>query len=419
MRCALSRLSAPTVAGCVLSALCLLTLANTARADDLAIVGATLYTAPDAPGIADSAVLVHDGKILAAGARAAIAIPSGYTVLDRPNSVITAGFWNSHVHLTTPALLRPASLSDMELSQTLQSMFVRWGFTTVFDLASTMASTNAIRGRIENGHVDGPNILTVGEPFYPAGATPIYARPLYRDGQLASAEIRSTPQAVARVDKQVREGANGIKLVTGATASGEVGVLPAAQVRAITQAAHKLGKPVFAHLTNQVGLDTAIDNGVDILAHTVPLSGPWQADMVARLKAHHIALIPTLTLFKVYPSADTPMETALQQVQAQAQAGGEILFGTGAGFMEVYDTTEEYRLLGKVLDWRAILASLTTAPAHRFGKGSSEGRVLPGFVADLVVLSADPEKDVTAFAQVHDVIHQGTPIYGPEAAVQP
>ncbi|MGH9320647.1 MAG: amidohydrolase family protein [Vicinamibacteria bacterium] len=37
------------------------------------------------------------------------------------------------------------------------------------------------------------------------------------------------------------------------------------------------------------------------------------------------------------------------------------------------------------LSWREILASLTTAPAARFGESDRRGRIAPGMDADLVL----------------------------------
>ena len=61
------------------------------------------------------------------------------------------------------------------------------------------------------------------------------------------------------------------------------------------------------------------------------------------------------------------LEAGVQQVSAYSKAGGQILFGTDVGYTDAYDTTEEYRQLGRALDWRQILKALTTAPAQRFG----------------------------------------------------
>ena len=340
-------------------------------------------------------------------------MPAGFAVVDATGTVAAAGFWNCHVHLVSSGLLHPEGLSDNALSALLQAMFTRWGFTTVFDLASTTASAKAIRRRIGSGAVIGPAVLTVGEPFYPPAGTPIYARPIYSAAHLPSAEITSRPEAVARVGAQAAAGVNGIKLFVGAIVGGKQDVLhmSAGTIRAITGRAHRLGLQTFAHPTDAEGVDLAVDNGVDILAHTDPLAGPWSAALVARLRARNVALIPTLMLFALSPDPRTPVETALQQLKAQASSGGDVIFGTDAGFIQVYDPTEEYRLMGRVLDWQAILAALTVTPARRFGQAGRSGRVAPGYPADLTILTGDPATDVTNFAKVGKVLRAGAIIY--------
>ena len=62
------------------------------------------------------------------------------------------------------------------------------------------------------------------------------------------------------------------------------------------------------------------------------------------------------------------------------------------------------------MDYRQILASLTTNPAARF-KDAHRGRIAAGMDADLVVLDGDPATDITAFAKASRVIRAGTEIY--------
>ena len=80
--------------------------------------------------------------------------------------------------------------------------------------------------------------------------------------------------------------------------------------------------------------------------------------------------------------------------------------------MDDYDATEEYELMAEAgMDFRQILASLTTAPAERFDESKRLGRIAEGFLADLVVLSGDPSKDVRALAAVGYTIRRGELIY--------
>ena len=65
----------------------------------------------------------------------------------------------------------------------------------------------------------------------------------------------------------------------------------------------------------------------------------------------------------------------------------------------------------RAMGWKAILASLTTTPARRFGFQNRLGQVRPGYLADLTLLDGDPTSDIAAFAHVRVVFSAGKPIY--------
>jgi|SRR5579864_1452371 len=390
---------------------------------NIALVHAKIYTSPSDPPIEDGTILVHNGRIRGVGPSTKITVPRFarmVTVLDCHGLVVTAGFWNSHVHILTAGLLHADRRRSDEISLQMEKMLTRWGFTTVFDTASVLDNTNNIRRRIERGEVRGPRILTVGEPFYPNGGTPIYVKGFLEENHIPSAEVKSTPQALERVDQQIRGGVDGIKIFTGAITAAGVLSMPTDLAKAIVSEAHRAGKPVFAHPSNTEGIEVAIQSGVDILAHTAPMSGDWTPAFADRLKAAHMALIPTLTLFdveakKAQVSAQENemwIKQAVQELKAYSDAGGQILFGTDVGYIEQFDTAEEFTLMSRAgMNFQQILASLTVNPAARFGYSSHSGRIAKGMAADLVVLDGDPAGDVIAFSKVRQVIRGGRVIY--------
>ena len=139
-----------------------------ARASDLKLVHATIYTSPNEPPLRDAAILIHNGRITAVGPTGSIKSPlltRKLTVYDCTGLTITAGFWNSHVHILPPPLLHAEQQPAAVLNAQLQTMFTSWGFTTVFDVASPLANTNIIRAKIASGEVIGPRIFTTDEPF--------------------------------------------------------------------------------------------------------------------------------------------------------------------------------------------------------------------------------------------------------------
>jgi imidazolonepropionase-like amidohydrolase len=390
-----------------------------ARASDLALVGAKIYPSPTEQAIENGSILVHDGRIVAFGPSTAVKVPRDSTVIDCKGLVVTAGFWNSHVHILPPELLHADKLSSEQISAQLEQMLTRWGFTTVFDIASVLNNTTLIRRRIESGEVKGPRILTVGEPFWAKGGTPIYVKGFLEANHINIPEVESNAQAVQRVRQQIHDGADGIKIFAGSVERDSILIMPLDLAKAIVAEAHRERKPVFAHPSNQEGIEVALQSGVDILAHTTPSGGPWSSSLVERLKAAHVALIPTLTLWHVESKGVPPedfekgMNTiVLPQLRAYSEAGGQILFGTDVGYIEQFDTSEEFRWMSRAsMSFQQVLASLTTNPAQRFGYSTRRGRIAKGMDGDLVVLRADPAQDATAFSKVRYTILGGKVIY--------
>jgi imidazolonepropionase-like amidohydrolase len=385
---------------------------------DLMLVSAKIYPSSTEPPIEQGSILIHDGRIAEVGPSASVKAPRNATVLNCTGLVITAGFWNSHVHILTPGLIHADKLSPDETTAQLQTMLTKWGFTTVFDIASVLKNTNLIRHRIATGETKGPRILTVGEPFWVA--TPIYVKSFLESNHVDIPSVHSTAEAKARVQQEIRDGADGIKIFANSIEQGTILTMPEELARGIVEEAHAHGRPVFAHVSNNTGIEVALQSGVDIMAHTTPIDEPWSGAFAQRLVAAHMALTPTLTLWEFesrkgsISAADLEegMERAAQQLNAFQRAGGYVLFGTDVGYTDVFDTSEEFKWMSRGdMSYQQILASLTTNPARRFGFDQHSGRIAKGYDADLVVLRSDPAHDASAFAEVQYTIRGGSVIY--------
>jgi imidazolonepropionase-like amidohydrolase len=376
----------------------------------LALVGGRVYPAPDVLPIFDGTVVVEGGAIVAVGKRDEVKVPPGATVVDCKGLVVTAGFQNSHVHFTeekwADAAHQPASRLDGQLAD----MLLRYGYTTVVDTASLLDNTAALRRRIEGGEVVGPRILTAGLPLYPPAGVPYYVKDTLPPAVVALLPTPETPEAaVAVVRRNVEGGADLTKLFTGSWISrSEVLPMPVAIARAAAAESHAHGKPVFSHPSNVAGLESALQGGVDVLAHAVEDTRGFTAEHLRRMKARDMAVIPTFKLF----GGDTWLFEVQDFVVQFARSGGQILFGTDVGYLTDYDPTDELVLMGTAgFSWRDILVSLTTAPAARFGESARRGRIALGMDADLVVLAHDPVRDVRAFAQVRYTVRGGRVVY--------
>jgi imidazolonepropionase-like amidohydrolase len=380
-----------------------------------AIVHARIYPSPSAEPLPNGTVLIKGDVIVAVGQAGEIHLSPRARVLDATGLTLTAGFQNTHVHFTAPQWQGAKSLPGPQLERQLRDMLTRFGFTTVFDLASDLGNTSDLRRRINSGQVAGPRILTVGWALYPPEGVPFYVRLDTSAADLAKLKTPSTAREAERdVIEDVQGGADAIKLFTGSIASRtEIIPMPREVAIAATAEAHRRGKMVFTHATNLKGLEIALDAKVDILAHALERTDGLTPAHIDRMLQAGMSLIPTLNLFKEHDN----LATILKMVGDYSGGGGEILFGTDVGNLPGYDPTDEYRLMARAgLDYRQILASLTTAPAHRF-QLRNEGQVAPGMQADLVLLTGgDPAIDISAFSAVRYTLRAGKIIYRSDKA---
>ena len=389
----------------------------------LALTGAKVYTSPSATAIPIGAVIIRDGKIIAVGSQQSVAIPDDATVIDCGGLVITAGFQNSHIHFTEPKWNNAKSLPPDRLANQLEEMLTQYGFTTVVDTGSILENTGALRRRVESGEIPGPRILTAGEVLFPQGGLPYYVRDALDAATIAKFPRPATPQAAEQVvEELITDGADLIKLyAVSAVTQRNLVAMNVDVAKAATSEAHRRGKLVFVHPTNAQGMEIALEAGADVLAHAVEIAPDWNETTIARLKAEHISMIPTLHLFKgnLIAAALGRILTrtdVVGEVGSYWRADGQILFGTDAGYLPDYDPTGEYVLMSRAgMNFPAILESLTTAPAERFGESNKRGRIAPGMDGDVVVLGGDPASDVRWFGRAKytvragRIIHSSTP----------
>jgi imidazolonepropionase-like amidohydrolase len=383
--------------------------ASADKAQMIALMGATIYASPTATPIHDGVVLTSDGSIVAVGKRADVKIPKDARVIDCAGKIIVAGFWNSHVHLSEAVWNNAGTAAPGPLEKHMQEMLTRWGFTTVWDLGSEPANSLALRRRVESGEIPGPRILLAGDIF-PKNGHPVYLPP-----EMKLPEAATPDEAAQMARDDLKMGMDGVKLFAGAFMGDKPVVnMDTAIVKAAVDVTHAQGKPVFAHPQNRIGVDNAIGGGVDVLAHTIPTEPGYTTEELARFKAQHTGLTPTLSLWTTIIPDPAVTERVVQggvdELKSFSASGGVVLFGTDVGFIKIYDTSLEFELMHRAISESEVLASLTTNPATYF-KAAKKGRVEKGFDADLVVLDGDPMSDVRNLAKVAYTIRGGKIIY--------
>jgi imidazolonepropionase-like amidohydrolase len=308
---------------------------STPPSDYTALVGATIYVNPTETPIRDGVVLIQGENIVSVGSRAQMQFPETAHVLDCFGFTITAGLWNSHVHFFERKWADVSTIPAPELGRQLQDMLTKYGFTSAFDTGSVWDNTRRLRDRIDSGEVPGPKIRSTGEGLVPPGALPSdQVLGVMGVMKLPAPEIADAAQAAAAARKLLDAGVDGIKIFASAPRSAP---LPESVFQAAVGEAHRAGKPVFVHPNNAADVLAAVRGGVDVIAHTTPHSGPWDATLLSAMKERRVALTPTLTLWKYYMRHDRlsaqekVTETEIGQLRAWLASGGTVLFGTDLG----------------------------------------------------------------------------------------
>jgi imidazolonepropionase-like amidohydrolase len=389
-----------------------------------ALDAAKIHLAPDKPAIT--------GQVVIAGTKIqSVAPASGKRAVAATRApqcnggVLVAGFQNSHVHFTGDEFRDARHQRAEALDVALTQMLTRYGYTTVFDIASDRDNTLALRDRIETGEVRGPRILTAGWALFPPHGLPIYISHMRKELLDKLPQPSSIDEALKVVRGNFAAGADGTKLFL-VTPQGDNAVkrMPPDIARAAVDETHRRGKLVFAHPTDIQGIQEALDAHVDILAHP-PLGAPvpWPEPLMKQVRDSGMSMIPTLKLFEFELAKEhVPASTAERLVNEGVTAfgrfaamGGQVLFGTDVGYMTDYDPAREYELMASAgLTPMQILASLTTTPAARWKEQNRRGRIAAGLDADIVVLDADPADTPRNFAAVRCVIRSGEVIYAKE-----
>lgn len=378
----------------------------------LALTGVRIYTDPDATALDDATLVIRDGRIAALGP--GVAVPVEAVKLSCPHCVVTAGFWNAHVHLTEAKWAGAERAPAGQLAAQLADMFGRRGFTTVVDLGSNLRDTIPLRRRIEHGEIPGPRIYTAGGAQYPPHGIPYYLREDLAGWLLWFLAQPDTPEEAAAIEaRNMANGADLLKLFTGSYVErGQVLPMPLANAQAAVTQAHQHGQLAFAHESDARGVRIALASGVDVLAHAADSTVGVDDALLQALVAHHVAMIPTLKMFETTVTRNPAyIDPILAQVRRFHALGGELLFGTDVGYMRDYDTTGEFQALVRCgLSGRDILRMLTQAPAARFHDPGG-GALQVGQAADLTVLAGDPLGDPVEFAAVLYTVRNGRLIW--------
>jgi imidazolonepropionase-like amidohydrolase len=403
------------------------------RAERIALVGGTLIDGTGRDPVPDSVVVIEKGRIVEAGPKSRVKIPSGAQKVDARGKTILPGLWDMHAHF-----------EQVEWGP----IYLAAGATTVRDCGNEFEFITAVRDAVANGRGLGPRLLLAG---IVDGTGP---------SALGVARVDTPEQAKMWTDKYHDAGFQQMKIYSSVKLK---------EVKDVADEAHRLGMTVTGHVPIGLNAYQTIEAGqdqinhipyiVDIMVPTLPadasrldhanaaanldLNSPVAQKAIAFLVQHGTVVDPTLALFEFFsastakPAASiepgvlkvapelqailadvgppSPQAEISEKVFAKELAVVGALHKAGVPIVAGTDQTVPGHSLHREIElyvqagftpMEAIQAA-TIVPARVMGLDKEIGTVEAGKRADVIILDGNPLESIRNIRKVEFVITNG------------
>jgi len=426
-----------------------------------AIIGATVVD-PNGTRIPDAVVVLKGERIEQVGPRSKVKIPDGAERVEAAGQFLVPGYIDAHVHFFQSGGLytrpdgfdlrahKPYAEDQKAIRAGLQDTFARYlrcGVTSVADVGGPMLNFEvrdlaAKSDRAPRVAVAGPLISSVSREALDLGDPPII-------------KCATANEAMALVRREAEKKPDFIKIWYVVTPQETV-EKNRPVVKAAIQEAHRLGFRVAVHATELASATAALEEGADILVHSVDDKDVDEAFLKLAL-ARKVIYCPTLivredytrtasqqfafcpeelawgdpfvlgSLFDVRHLSGSAMADRLRKLSEDPKpipsnsvmarnllkvlkAGIPIAMGTDAGNIGTLHGPSVFREMATMeaagMTPMEILKAATVGGAQLMGRPDL-GRIATGALADLVLLDADPALSVKNFSHIAKVIRGG------------
>ena len=399
------------------------------RKGRLAITGATLIDGTGSPSVRDAVVLIEGDRIIAAGPRDKVKIPSGTTRLDAQGKFLLPGLWEMHAHF-----------EQVEWGP----IYLAAGVTTVRDVGNEFEFIASVRDAIKEGRGLGPRMLLAGI--------------VDGDSPTALGIIRANTPEEARAVVNRYHDANFQQIKIYSSIKPDI-------LKAICAEAHRLGMTVTGHIPNGMNAIQGVEAGMDQINHIqyipqvmrpkdfrmqpgqppppIDFQSPDAQQTLRFFKTHGTVIDPTMVVFEwsLHP-ADTPfmniepgaaklpaelagainntgvpaasvsransiLEMYLNTIGALHRAGIPIVAGTDQ-VVPGHSLHREIELYVRAgfSPMEAIQAA-TIVPARAMKLENEAGTIEPGKRADLIILDHNPLEQISNIRSIKTVITGG------------
>ena len=380
----------------------------------------------------NQAILIEGDSIVAVGPRAEVESRAGGAErIDLGTMTVLPGLIDNHTHILLQGDITAQDYDDQLLKESIPyrtiraTMAVRTalenGFTALRDLETegAMYADVDVKRAINRGVIPGPRMFVSTRALAPTGMYPLlgYSWELRMP---QGVQITDGPEDLRKaVREQVGNGADWIKFY----ADRRYFIAPDgrlrswvnytdAEMQAIVQEAHRLGKKVAAHAIGWDGIDAALRAGVNSIEHGDGLT----PDLVDRMKSQQVYWCPTIYVGAYVAEGRGGIWPRMVEIEkanfGEAVKRGLlpfIAYGTDAGgyaWSENQAKEFAYMVRYGMTPMQAITSA--TATGARLLDQPRLGGIMPGKLADIVAVRGDPLSDITELERVGFVMKGGT-----------
>ncbi len=377
-------------------------------------------------------IVVKDHKII--DVKDGYIMPKGANLIDLRDKVVLPGLIDMHVHIENEFnpntrlegyILNEADIAFNATNYAKANLMA--GFTTVRDLGGTGVNIS-LRNAINAGKIVGPRIFTAGKALATTGGhadpTNGSSRKLIGNPGPKEGVVNSIEDAKKAVRQRYKNGADCIKItatggVLSVAKSGDNPQFTIEEVKEIVQTAKDYGMHVAAHAHGDEGMQRAIIGGVKTIEHGTYMS----TETMDLMKANDAYMVPTITAGKeveakakihgFYPEIVVPKALAVgPQIQGTfAKAykyGVGIAFGTDAGVFKHGENGKEFGYMVEAgMPAMEAIQSATITNAKILKMENELGQLKKGFLADIIAVDDNPEKNIKTMENVVFVMKNG------------
>ena len=339
--------------------------------------------------------------------------------IDLRGKTLMPGLIDAHVHIFITNLplqaleSMPLTLVAISAAALMRRMLMR-GFTSVRD---TAGGDFGMKAACDAGLIEAPRLFIAGMAMSQTGGHGDFRRrtqgivdcPCRAGLHSLARVVDGVPEMVKAVRDELRKGADHIKLMVSGGVASPHDPLESLQFRvdeieAACQEATNWGKYVCAHAYSAEAVTRAVRAGVRSIEH-----GNMIDESTAQVMAEHQAfLVPTLVTYdtinrhaakiglppKSREANDVVRKAGLRSLEIARRAGVEIGLGTDLLGELHEEQSREFLIRQEVERPVEILRSATLINARILRRERELGELVPGALADLLVVDGDPLRDL-------------------------